>query len=372
MSFVRTAVIMAGGSGERFYPASRLKKPKQLLNLVSDDRTMIEEAVERITPLIPTDNIFIITSEVLQEPIRKVLQSIPPENIIAEPAKRNTAPCLALSGIFIAERFREKGISPERISMAVLTADHFMRPAEKFRQTVDKALSHAENSQDLVTIGIVPSRPETGYGYIQTEKSELPVKRALAFKEKPDFETAQRYIQDESFFWNSGMFFWRLDTFFHELQRSAREIYSSLSLLGNELREKTENVFQGAPTGLYDIFSQLPNISIDYAVMEKSSNIAVVPSNFAWDDVGSWDALFRTKERDNSGNVVVGNTIIIDCENAIAVNENNGNKMLALVGIRDTVIVETNDVTVVCPVHRVQEVKRVVEQLRSEGKTEYL
>lgn len=372
MSFVRTVVIMAGGSGERFYPSSRIRKPKQLLRLVSDTKTMIEEAVERIEPLVNRDNIFIITSEILQEPIRAVLSSIPPQNIIAEPAKRNTAPCLALSAVFVAERFAEKGISAENISMAVLTADHFMRPADKFRQTVDTALTHAEVSGDLVTIGIVPTRPETGYGYIQTENNNEIIKRALAFKEKPDSETAQRYIANESFFWNSGMFFWRVDTFLNELQKHAPAIAVSLPFISELLHNKTNTVFSGAPKGVAELFDPLPNISIDYAIMEKSEHIAVVPSNFSWDDVGSWDALYRTKEQDARGNVCMGNTLLIDCENTIAVNESSGNKIVALIGMNETVVVETDDVTVVCPAGRVQEVKKIVETLRAEGKKEFL
>ncbi len=372
MSFVRTVVIMAGGSGERFYPSSRIRKPKQLLRLVSDTKTMIEEAVERIAPLINHDNIFVITSEILQKPIRNVLSFLPPQNIIAEPAKRNTAPCLALSAVFIAERFAEQGISPDTISMAVLTADHFMRPAEKFRETVDNALSHAENSGDLVTIGIVPSRPETGYGYIQTEKGNATVKRAIAFKEKPDIETARQYIADESYFWNSGMFFWRVDTFLNELEKHASEISGALPAMSHVLHHKTNEVFNGSPEGVAQLFAPLPNISIDYAIMEKSEQIAVVPSNFSWDDVGSWDALYRTKQPDTNGNVMMGEVLLIDCKDTIAVNECDGNKLVALIGMNETVIVETNDVTVVCPANRVQEVKKIVETLRAEGKKEFL
>lgn len=373
MTKIRSVVIMAGGSGERFYPSSRLRKPKQLLRLVDDNKTMIEEAVDRIVPLIPVEHIFIITSELLQNPIREALPQLPPENIVAEPAKKNTAPCLALICQYIAEHFASKGYSPEDISVAVLTADHFMRPADAFRSTVDTALSFAEDSGDIVTIGIVPTRPETGYGYIHTDQSANKlVKKVLSFKEKPNKETALSYIADQSYYWNSGMFFWRLDGFFRELALHATEIYSLCVDLSEQLKGKTNTVQQGAPSGIASIYDVMPSISIDYALMEKSQSIWVVPSTFSWDDVGSWDALFRTKDSDSNGNVTMGDVLIIDSKECVIVNEQQDEKIIACVGLENTVIVATNDVTVVCPVEHVQNVKKIVETLRKQNKTEYL
>lgn len=364
---------MAGGSGERFYPASRLRKPKQLLRLVSDSATMIEEAVARIEPLIPAQHIFVITSELLQNPIREVLPTIPPENIIAEPAKKNTAPCLALACQYIADRYRALGYSLHEISTAVLTADHFMRPADSFRSTVETALLHAEQEGNLVTIGIIPSRPETGYGYIQIDKNDkAAVKKVVAFKEKPDRETALQYVNDESYYWNSGMFFWRLDAFFQELSIHAPTINGLCQQLENVLHNATNNIVEGAPIGTRDIFELMPSISIDYALMEKSLRIRLVPSTFSWDDVGSWDALFRTKICDENGNVLLGDVISLDSKNSIIVNEQSNNRVIACVGIEDTVIVGTDDITVICPVDQVQNVKKVVENLRSQNKQEYL
>lgn len=373
MTKIRSVVIMAGGSGERFYPASRLRKPKQLLRLVDDNKTMIEEAVDRITPLIPVEHIFIITSELLQDPIRRALPHVPPENVVAEPSKKNTAPCLALICTHIEKHYANRGYSPQDISVAVLTADHFMRPAEAFRSTVEIALKFVEEVGDIVTIGIVPTRPETGYGYIHTDQSSKePVKKVLGFKEKPSKETALSYIADPAYYWNSGMFFWRLDGFFRELALHAPEIYSLSVDLGKQFVGKTSIVHQGAVIGTSEIYHAMPSISIDYALMEKSKSIWVVPSSFSWDDVGSWDALFRTKESDNNGNVIMGEVIMIESKDCVIVNEQKQQNIIACVGLENTVIVATDDVTVVCSVEQVQNVKKIVETLRHQNKMEYL
>ncbi len=373
MTKIRSVVIMAGGSGERFYPASRLRKPKQLLRLVADDKTMIEEAVERIAPLIPVEHIFVITSELLQDAIREALPHVPPENIVAEPAKKNTAPCLALICKHIEKHYAIKDYRPQDISVAVLTADHFMRPAEAFRSTVETALKFVEDVGDIVTIGIVPTRPETGYGYIHTDhSSEEQVRKVLGFTEKPDKVTALSYIADPAYYWNSGMFFWRLDGFFRELALHAPEIYTLSVDIGQRLNGQTSNVQHGSVIGISEMYNTMPSISIDYALMEKSKSIWVVPSSFSWDDVGSWDALFRTKESDSNGNVIMGEVVMLESKDCVIVNEQKHHTAIACVGLENTVVVATDDVTVVCPVEHVQNVKKIVETLRKQNKIEYL
>lgn len=366
----RTALIMAGGSGERFWPLSRRTRPKQLLKLVSPDKTMLDEAIERISPLIAPKDVFIITSEALQPIMRENLTMLPPENIIAEPMKRNTAPCIALSAAFIAERYPT--LQPSDISMAVLTADHFIEDANRFRVCVDAALNHAEGTGDIVTFGVQPSRPATGYGYIEIAKGKhssgtqaIPVE---SFHEKPSLQTAQEFLRQGRFFWNSGMFFWRLDTIVSGLEHHLPEVGWKIKDLRTALAKKTHETSPGAPSGTLEIFQAMPDISIDYGLMERAHHVAVVRVDFGWDDVGSWDALERVYEPDTAGNINVGGSLLLDSKNCIVMNSVGDDTLsVAAIGIENLVIVATQDGILVCPKDRVQDVRKVVTALREQS-----
>jgi mannose-1-phosphate guanylyltransferase len=366
----RTALIMAGGSGERFWPLSRRTKPKQLLKLVSPDKTMLDEAIERIAPLIAPKDVFIITSEALQPIMRESLTMLPPENIIAEPLKRNTAPCIALSAAYIAERYPH--VPMNEISMAVLTADHFIEDADRFRASVDAALSHAEATGDIVTFGVQPVRPATGYGYIEIAQSEhpsglqaIPVE---SFHEKPSLQTAQEFLRQGRFFWNSGMFFWRLDTIVQGLEHHLPEVGWKINDLRSVLTNKTSEVSIGAPSGTLEVFNAMPDISIDYGLMERAHHVAVVRVDFGWDDVGSWDALERVYKADEAGNINVGGGLLMDSKNCIVMNSVGDETLsVAAIGIENLVIVATNDGILVCPKDRVQDVRKVVTALREQS-----
>ncbi len=366
----RTALIMAGGSGERFWPLSRRTKPKQLLKLVSPDKTMLDEAIERISPLVAPENVFIITSEALQVIMRENLTMLPPENIIAEPMKRNTAPCIALSAAYIAERYAHLPV--QEISMAVLTADHFIENAERFRTSVDAALRHAETTGDIVTFGVQPVRPATGYGYIEIAKGQtasdvqaIPVE---SFHEKPSLQTAEEFLRQGRFFWNSGMFFWRLDTIVSGLEHHLPEVGWKIKEMRSVLAEETRTASIGAPSGTLEIFKAMPDISIDYGLMERAHHVAVVRGDFGWDDVGSWDALERVYAPDEAGNINVGGSLLMDSKNCIVMN-NVGEETLsvAAIGIENLVIVATADGILVCPKDRVQDVRKVVTALREQS-----
>lgn len=350
----RYAVIMAGGSGERFWPLSRKHRPKQLLKLTSTTETLLEEAVRRIEPLIGIDRVIIATTPHLEESIRSA-RLVAPSNVIAEPDKRNTLGCLAWAAGVLASR--EGGTD---VSMAVLTADHKIGNRTTFRQTVSRALSTAEDTGSLVTIGVVPTRPETGYGYIEFDDSAAVGGgwRVKSFREKPDLESAQKFVEAGSFLWNSGMFFWTLDAFYGEIAQadsamasSARDIASCLS----------ENDTEGAEAA----FQRLPSKSIDYALMEKARQVAVVPAEFAWDDVGAWDALERSIGTNSDGNVLQGRTVLIDAADSIVYNE-NPDQTVAMVGVHDVVVVVTKDAILVCPKGDAQRVKEIVGQLPGE------
>jgi mannose-1-phosphate guanylyltransferase len=367
---IRTAVIMAGGSGERFWPLSRRNRPKQLLALTSE-KMMIEEAIDRIVPLIPPEHIYIFTSEILQNSIREALPNVPPENIIAEPSKRNTAPCLAFAAIFLLEKY---GVAESEISMAVLTADHFISTSSQFIQSVDKALCYAEFNSVLVTIGIPPVRPETGYGYIETDAqitTSNSICPAISFREKPNKEIALQFLLSGNFLWNSGMFFWRVDTFLESIRVNLPAIGDKLEELRSSIHEKTTIIYEGAIPESKFIFNQLPDISIDYGIMEKAGNVAVLRAGFLWDDVGSWDSLDRMQQLDEQGNVLQGKAVLIDARNSTIINSSN-KQVVALIGVEDIVVVVTDDAILVCPKDKAQHVRQAVAALRSAGHDNHL
>ncbi|NQW29896.1 MAG: mannose-1-phosphate guanylyltransferase [Ignavibacteria bacterium] len=352
-------VIMAGGSGERFWPYSRIKKPKQLLMLTSTTKTMLQEAIDRIEPLVPQQNILIITSEVLKPAIIEAMPNFPAENVIAEPGKRNTAPCLALAASIILQREQMNSQSEQAdATMAVLTADHFIGNEENFRTDVKIALMFAEKQDALVTLGIPPSRPETGYGYIHFGNAvEGDIRTVQSFKEKPDVETALLYVRGREYLWNSGMFFWRANALFNAMKECVPEIATALPTLYKSVENEKEA----------EAFLALPNISIDYAVMERAKNVFVKPATFVWDDVGSWDSLDRLRTLKPGENVEYGLTETVDTESSIIVNTIGDNHIVATLGLRDMVVVATPDATLVCPKDRAQEVKRIVQAMRNKG-----
>jgi len=361
---------MAGGSGERFWPLSRKNRPKQLLALTSD-KLMIEEAIERIMPLIPLENIYIFTSEILQNPIRKALPNLPPENVVSEPFKRNTASCLAYAAVFLTEKY---GVSESEISMAILTADHYISTSSQFIQTVDNALDYAEQNSCLVTIGIPPVRPETGYGYIEIETpNSTPdfICPAISFREKPTKVAAIDFLKSGNFLWNSGMFFWRIDTFLQSIHQNLTSIDEKLEELRKAIYRKTTIVCDGAISEVKPIFEQFPDISIDYGIMEKADNVAVIRAGFLWDDVGSWDSLDRMKPLDEAGNVLSGKSVVIETQNSTIINTSE-NQVIALIGVENIVVVVTDDAILVCPKEKAQNVRQAVTALRNIGQENYL
>jgi len=363
---------MAGGSGERFWPLSRRTTPKQLLKLGDSEMTMLEEAIDRISLLIPVEDIYIITGSHLLEPIRRTVGNLPPQNVIAEPAKRNTAPCLALGAAFVKAKYPE--LDPSQISIAVLTADHIIKPKEKFAATVETALDFVENNKFLATIGVTPNRIETGYGYIELENSidseeSALVQPVISFREKPSFEKAKEYIETKRFLWNSGMFFWRLDTFTEEMRKVLPDVGNAIEAIAQKYINHTDTAFNSHFSDIEGIFAGLPNISIDYGLMEKAARVAVVKAQFLWDDCGSWDSLERTMILDETGNIISGDCIEFENKNTIVFNTSDKLVVTAF-GLDDIAIVTTNDAVMVCPKSRVQEVKEIVNRLKSAGREE--
>ena len=281
------AVIMAGGIGSRFWPRSKERKPKQLIRILGQN-TMIQNTVERLNGLIAKDHIYIITNKIQKTRVKNQLPDIPVENIIDEPFGKNTAACIGLASILIADK------NPEAV-IITLPADHLINNASEFQKTIKTAVKYANESKGLVTIGINPTRPETGYGYIQINEKRVAdnICKVTTFAEKPNLSTAKRFIDAGDFFWNSGIFIWRTDTILNEIKNFMPDLDHGLT----ELRESLNT--PDFEKKLANVYGQLKSISIDYGVMEKSRNVYLIKGSFDWNDVGSWNAVYELSENFN-------------------------------------------------------------------------
>jgi len=344
---------MAGGSGERFWPVSRKTRPKQLLKLTHPEETLLEEAVNRIAPLVPREQVLIATSLPLQAAVRAECL-VPEAGVLAEPSKRNTLGCLCWVAANLLSQ-RHDG----DVSMAVLTADHKIGKPDLFRATVGLALDVAERTGGLVTIGIKPSRAETGYGYVELgpviQSGQPAAHQVLSFREKPDQATAEHYVESGNYLWNSGMFFWTLKGFLAEMSHANPEVYQTIIQMGDLLAD-------GDPRGAADVFDRLPNESIDYALLEKATQVYTVVGDFPWDDVGAWDALERSMPSDSLSNVVQGQSLMVDCEGTIVYNDTDS-VLVTAVGLQDLIIVVTDGAVMVCPKGQAQRVKEILAKL---------
>ncbi|MCZ8512549.1 mannose-1-phosphate guanylyltransferase [Paenibacillus filicis] len=355
-----TAVIMAGGKGERFWPKSRTHLPKQFLN-ISGNKSMIQQTIARLENLIDISQIFIVTNELYAELIRAQIPHLPHDNIIIEPIGRNTAPCVGLASILIEEKFPHS-------TMVVLPSDHIIENEEGFIRILKTAVEVAQEDSHLVTLGIQPTYPETGYGYIESTKeinkvNDLDVHKVNKFVEKPNLETAEGYLSSGNYFWNSGIFIWKTAVIRKYIKELMPEMHDVLETMKAAFgTDQKRNVINSE-------FHKMPDQSIDYGIMEKVNNIYVIPCIFGWDDVGSWTALDRINDRDGNGNVIKGNILNIDTKRCII--ESNG-KLIATLGIEDLIIVDTEDVTLICTKDKAQEVKLLLKELRTQKLEHYL
>ncbi|MDA0991032.1 MAG: sugar phosphate nucleotidyltransferase [Verrucomicrobia bacterium] len=345
------AVIMAGGRGERFWPLSTSKTPKQVLSLIGD-QSLLAMAVERLHGLIPPERVFIITSADLVAVTAKAAPQLPRENIIGEPFGRDTAAACALASTLVKAR------DPEG-TFCIVTADHIMGDLEVFRQTLQSAATMAQQESALVTIGINPTFPSTGFGYIDAGDALESVDgiaffRARRFVEKPDHDTAAAYIKAGNYFWNSGMFIWTVATF----QDALRQFQPVLLAMAEHMQAHVGKATFTAE--LEKEYGKLERISVDYAIMEKAGNILMAQGTFRWDDVGTWPALANHLEEDEQGNVLIGACEQIDSTGNVVVSKG---RLTALIGVDNLVVVQAANATLICPKDRAQDVKRMVTLL---------
>ncbi len=353
------ALILAGGTGTRLWPRSRRDRPKQLLPLFSK-RTMLQETCDRIVSIVPASHILVITNEGYVETVREQLPDLPPDNIIGEPRGRGTAPAIGLGALHIQK------IDPRAV-MISLHADHYVENAQAFREAILHA-AHVARLGYLVTLGIEPRNPETGYGYIHRgdliEKLDgQAVYRVAEFVEKPNEETATRYLASREYYWNSGIFAWKISTLWSEYERLQPKLCSQLNKIAPAL---------GTPRAratIKRVWTHVPTETIDVGIMEKSNRVAVLPIDVGWSDVGSWATLLDLLPADGETNVVVGDHVGVDTSSSLLYSPN---RLIATVGLKDVIVVDTEDAILVCPKNRAQEVKHLVEALKQKNKDKYL
>lgn len=364
------AVIMAGGVGTRFWPKGTLRLPKQFIRIADENHSLLQQAYKRLEGVFNDSKIFVVTNVIYKNEVKKQLPKIPEDNIICEPIGRNTAPCIGLSCLFI-NQFDSKA------NVLVVAADHLIGDEKEFHRVIKSGLKFVNENGGIVTLGIHPTKPETGYGYIQYDADKVidveleskgessfeKIFKVKTFAEKPNAEVAAEFLKSGDFLWNSGMFIFRTDTMMEEIKNFMPELDTALVKLRDNLLSKD------FPKILEAEYSKLKSISIDYGVMEKAKEVYIIRSHFGWNDVGAWDEVYNIKEKDNNGNVNQGRTVTINTKNCLIINDM---KMVATIGVEDLLIINTENGLLICKRGEAQSVKEVVDYLRRKGLDQYL
>lgn len=348
------ALIMSGGMGTRFWPKSRYNMPKQFLRTVGD-KTMIQNTVDRIEKCIPHENICIVTNKNYVRMIKKQLPKIKGGNIFIEPYNRETATCIGYAAVRLLKK------DPEAV-MIVLPSDHMISNKDEFKRTIDEALNIAKSEDLLVTMGVVPRRPETAYGYIEIGKplegyGDIPAYRAKRFTEKPNKTVAQMFIDKGTFLWNSGMFVWRASALLSEMEKYLPDLFGSLMQMAGALGTLEEERV------VNEEYEKIDGISIDFGIMEKSPDVAVLKTNLDWDDIGTWNALEKYYMKDDDNNIINGLCSTIDTKNSMIFGDQ---RLIATIGVNNILVVDTGDIVLICDRERDQDIKEMVRQLNSQ------
>jgi len=357
------AVIMAGGSGTRFWPLSRRAWPKQFLALADSEESLLQSTVRRISGLVPSERILVVTSERHSDATRKQLPELPPENVLAEPAARNTAPCVAWAAAHVSAR------SPQAVMM-VLPADPHIGDEAAYRSLLSRA-AEAARTEGIVTIGVSPTRPETGYGYIESGAELAPgVLKVQRFVEKPDSARAQQFLKEGRFLWNSGMFFFRADVILGEYQRQLPDLHAFACGYRERIAPGASAAGGSAASYVNERYAGLTSISIDHGIMEHAHDVRVVPGSFGWYDIGSWTTAWELASKDADGNALLADASLVDAENCYV--RAKAGKLVALIGVEDLVVVDTEDALLIMPRERAQDVRRVIDDLAKRDVKKYL
>lgn len=344
--------IMAGGIGSRFWPKSRVSYPKQFLDILNTGKTLIQWTYERFLDFIPEENIYIVTSEEYVSIVEKQLPGAKKENIVAEPSRKNTAPCIA----YIS--FKLLQINPEA-SLIVAPSDHIVLDKETFKNVSLEALDFANRNKSFVTLGITPNHPNTGYGYIQFETTPVAdsIYKVKTFTEKPNLELAKTFVASGDFLWNAGIFIWRVQDVLRAFEKYQPEMYELFAAEQEKYNTPQEK------KAIANIYPLCTNVSIDYAIMEKAGNVYVIPSSFGWSDLGTWNSAYDNLEKDYLGNAVTGkNVLVIDAVKCMVSAEND--KLVVLQGLEDFIVVDTQDALLICKKEKEQQIKEYVAEVK--------
>jgi len=351
------AIIMAGGVGSRFWPVSRVDKPKQFLDILGLGKTLLQMTYERFEKVIPSENIFIVTNENYRNLIKEQLPQINDHQILGEPIAKNTAPCIAYACYKIHSK------DPDAVCV-IAPSDHLIMNEDEFIRIMKQGLEFVSIGDVLLTLGIQPSRPNTGYGYIQFHETEDDAKPVKTFTEKPSLEMAEQFVKSGDFLWNAGIFLWRTET----ILQAFEEFLPEMAILFNE---GDTSYYTMAETDFIDrIYPICPNISIDYGIIEKAENVYVIPSDFGWSDLGTWKSLYEVANKDETESVYIGNNIISqDSDSNLVFTQ--GEKLVVVEGVKDMFILDTKDALLVCHKDKEQEVKAIVGKVKAEFKGKY-
>ncbi len=341
-------VIMAGGIGSRFWPLSRTEKPKQFVDILGVGKTFIQMTFERFASFIPKENFLVVTGEVYKDLVLEQLPQLTEEQVLLEPARRNTAPCLA----YAAYKLKKK--NPNAV-MVVTPADHLILDIATFADVMQQGLSYAEENNHLLTIGITPSFPSTGYGYIEVADTEDTISKVTEFKEKPNYDTAVQFIEDGNYRWNSGMFVWSVKAIDAALQKHLPTV--------SELFQSAEQFYytQDEQKNVNEVYLRSESISIDYGIMEKANNVYVRSADFGWSDLGTWTSLYEQSTKDDRDNVLSGSDILATDTTNCFVKQLNANKRVVVDGLKDLLVVDTEDVLLICDRTDENHVKKVID-----------
>lgn len=368
---IKIALIMAGGSGSRFWPLSRKDKPKQFLKINSDKKNLLEQTVERINTIIPKEQIFIATNKCYEKLVKETIDCIAEQNIILEEVIKNTAPAITMAVLKI------ENIYPDS-TIFILPSDHLIKKEDNFTNLLLKGAEIVEEKNNFLTIGIKPDYPETGYGYIHSQKNKLIYNnqeyyKVKEFKEKPDHETAKKYLEVGNYYWNCGIYITNSKKLLNEIEKKIFSLYKDCKMIMeiSNYKNLSEIKDQNKEMKIKELYNNLENISIEYSVIEKLKDIYLLKADFIWDDLGSWKSLDRVKEKNENNNIIVGEHLGIDTNDSI-IYSCSCNKIVTTIGVKNLIIVNTGDAVLICDKEKAQDIKELRKLIENEKKDEYL